>query len=54
MEQDLIDAYKHLKGRCQGHGSELFSVVPSNRTNDNSHKLEHKKLHLYVRKYFST
>jgi len=44
--------YKYLKGGCQEGGSKLFSVVPSDRTRDNRHKLKHRKFCLNMRKNF--
>ena len=38
----LFNPYKCLKGRNQMDGPRLFSVVPSNRTKGNRHKLEHR------------
>lgn len=50
-ERNLITAWECLKGGCQGDGSSLFSVVPSNRTSGNRHKLSDRKLHM--KKFFT-
>jgi len=51
LRGDLRNAYKYLQGGCQEDGSRLFSVVPSDKTKGNGHKLKHRK---NLRKNFFT
>jgi len=54
MRADLINASKYLKGECQEDGARLFSVVPSDRTRANGHKLKQRKLQMNTSKNFFT
>ncbi|KAK4830417.1 hypothetical protein QYF61_011041 [Mycteria americana] len=52
--RDLINVNKYLIGGKSHEGARLFSVVPSDRTRGNGHKLKHIKFYLNTRKHFLT
>ena len=49
-----IDVYKYLKEGCKEDGARLLSVMPSDRTRGDGHKLKHRRFPLNIRKHFST
>ena len=51
VRMNLISVCKYLKGECKEERARLLSVVPSDRTRGNGHKLEHRKFCLKARKY---
>lgn len=54
LREDLSNAYKYLKGRCQEDGARFSSVVLTDRMMSNGHKLKHVRFHLNMRKSFFT
>ncbi|KAK4825512.1 hypothetical protein QYF61_000025 [Mycteria americana] len=54
LRGDLINVYKYLKWGSKEDGARIFSVVPSDSTRGNGHKLEHRRFPLEIRKHFFT
>ncbi|KAK4828907.1 hypothetical protein QYF61_001465 [Mycteria americana] len=50
--ENLTNVYKSLVERSNEDGVKLFSVVPTDRTRGNRHKLKTMKFHLNTRKHF--
>jgi len=48
----LINVSKYLKGGCKDEGARLFSMVLSDRTTANGHKLKYRRLPLNISKHF--
>jgi len=54
LRGDFLNASKYLKGEGREDGDRFFSVVPSDSTRGNGHKLRHRKFRLNMRKNFFT
>ena len=54
LRGNLINGNKYLKERCKEDGARLFTVVPSDRSRGNGHKLKHRRICLNIRKHFFT
>ena len=54
LRGDLRNASKYLQSGGQEDGARLCSVVPSDRTRGNGHKLKQRKFQLNMRKNFFT
>ncbi|KGL73189.1 hypothetical protein N309_13250, partial [Tinamus guttatus] len=54
LRGELISVYKYLKGGSEEDGAGLSSVVATDRTRGNGHKLKHQKFHRNLRKNFLT
>ena len=52
LRGDLRNASKYLQGGCQEDRAQLCSVVPSDRTRGNRHKVRPRKFQLNPRKNF--
>ena len=52
LRRDLINKYR--KGGYKEDGARLFSVVPSDRTRGDGHKVKHRRSCLNIRKHFFT
>jgi len=47
-----FNVYKYLKGGWKEDGARLFSVMPSDATRSNGHKLKYRRLTLNIGKHF--
>jgi len=45
-----LNVYKYLMGGCREDGPRLFSVVSSESTRGNRHKMKYRKFHLNKKK----
>jgi len=54
LREGLISAYKHLQQGCKEDSARIFSVVPSDRTRCNGHKLKYRRFPLNTRKHIFT
>ena len=54
LRGELINGYKYLEGGCEEGRARLFSMVSTDRTRGNGHKVNRRRFYLIIRNPFFT